>query len=229
MKSGPDIAGLRAFLQEELRVPVKLDITRNRRTMVSYRWTPEGLILRVHEMFLAEDPRLWRTLAAFCRKPTKAVREALDEHIGAHSDELTPARRRATRLLQLESQGQHHDLAEFLHKLNAKHFKRLCDARITWGKEPVKKKRRNGIQLGSYDPETNIIRIHRVLDAPWVPRYVLESLIFHEMLHWMFRPRHDGTRRVIHGRAFREAEIAHPAYERSRLWMARNLEKLLKG
>jgi predicted metal-dependent hydrolase len=83
--------------------------------------------------------------------------------------------------------------------------------------------------LGSYDYEGNIIRLHPALDVDWAPRYVLETLIYHEILHWLFRPRHDGERRVLHGRAFHEAERAHPYYEKTNTWIEKNLPRLLKS
>jgi hypothetical protein len=178
-------------------------------------------------MFLAELS-MWRPLLAFCRRPFGENRRVIDEFIRRHQGQIDAAAASRTRIIQLETEGEHHDLAAIFDRVNAKYFKRRCDARVTWGRA-LNGKKRHGIQLGSWDPATNVIRIHRALDRPWAPRYVLENLMYHEMLHWLFRPRKAGSRRVVHGRAFRDAEQAHPNYLRTQQWVKDNLDRLLRG
>jgi hypothetical protein len=218
---------LRAYLSEELGFPVRLVVTDNRRTMVSFRLDEGELLVRVHGMFLADGRRIWRSIASFCRNPSRGNRATLDKFIHAHAPVVGDEPPLRTRLVQLDTEGAHHDLIEAFGRVNQRYFKRQCDAKITWGRQLVERRRKRGIQLGSYDVENNLIRIHRVLDAPWVPQYVVDSLVYHEMLHWLFRPRQAGARRVVHGKAFREAEQAHPHHERTRLWIAKHLERLL--
>ena len=37
--------------------------------------------------------------------------------------------------------------------------------------------------MGSYSVEDRVIRIHRSLDRSFVPRFFVEWIVFHEMLH----------------------------------------------
>jgi hypothetical protein len=171
---------------------------------------------------------VWRSVATFCRHPDGDRREVINRFIAEHQAQIDRANIARTRLLVLETEGRHWNLAALMDDLNRRHFKRQCDARITWGKSNHQRKR-SGLQLGSYDPETNLIRIHPALDVPWVPRYVMESLLYHEMLHWLFRPRQAGARRVVHGKAFRAAEVAHPYFDRAQKWVQTNLDRLLRG
>ena len=53
---------------------------------------------------------------------------------------------------------------------------------LTWGRGGGRA-RRGGLTFGSYDPVLALIRIHPVLDRRDVPRYFLESVVYHEMLH----------------------------------------------
>ncbi len=214
-------------LTRGLGVAVQLTATCNRRSMISFRWSAGGLTLRVHRIFVDADPEIWRAVVSFCRRPGRDNRAKIDEFIRLHQGRVGREAAR-TRVLNLDTEGKHFDLRELFDGLNRKHFKRACDARVTWGKNSRKPKTR-GIQLGSYDPEANLIRIHRALDHAWTPQYVVESMLYHEMLHWLFRPRTAGARRVIHGRAFREAERAHPNYQRAQDWISKNLDRLLKG
>lgn len=219
---------LRAVLIEMLGVPVDLTITRNRRSMISYRRVTEGrLVVRVHEMFLQGSRRNWRTIASFCKSPTAANRTAINRFIREHQSGEENAEP-PVRAITIQPFGRHFDLTEMFDLVNHKYFKRQCDAKITWSKAP-RRRRRQGLQLGSYDPHINVIRMHPVLDREWVPSYIVEFLVYHEMLHWLFRPRSTGNRRVIHGPAFAAAEKAHPCYERYQVWVKKNLNRLLEA
>jgi len=219
---------LRATLIELLGAPVDLTITDNRRSMISYRWTENRrLTLRVHQMFLQGSRRNWRTIASFCKNPTAANRAAINRFIREHQGKPEDADASPARAVTLQPCGRHYDLTQVFDLVNRKHFKRQCDAKITWSKAP-RRRRRRGLQLGSYDPHINVIRMHPVLDREWVPSYILEFLVYHEMLHWLFRPRVAGGRRVIHGPAFIEAEKSHPYYQRYQLWVKKNLDRLLR-
>jgi len=216
------------FLIDHIGVPIDLTLTNNRRSMIMFRWSHNRLTLRIHQMFLHADHAVWRALASFCRSPSLKNRRVLDEYIAGHKGFYSRTVKRS-QMLVLETKGERYDLDELFARLNRKHFKRQCDARITWGRDQQSRKKRNGIQLGSYDPELNLIRINRALDHAWVPRYVVENMLYHEMLHWLFRPRQAGPRRVVHGKAFREAEQAHPNYARTKEWVAQNLDRLLRS
>ncbi len=61
-----------------------------------------------------------------------------------------------------------------------------------------------------------MIVISRALDAPTAPRYLVEYLVYHEMLHMRYPVERKGQRRVMHSREFRQAEKRFPQFERAR-------------
>jgi hypothetical protein len=79
--------------------------------------------------------------------------------------------------------GEHHDLRVIFDELNARYFDSRIDAAITWGARSGRARRRNSIKMGSYSVEDRLIRIHRSLDRVFVPRFFVEWIVFHEMLH----------------------------------------------
>ena len=100
---------------------------------------------------------------------------------------------------------------------------------ITWGRG-VGRARRGGLTFGSYDPVLALIRIHPVLDRPAVPRYFLESVVHHEMLHHQMGGVSDRAgRTVYHTRAFREAEARFPRHREALAWEKQNLPELLRA
>jgi hypothetical protein len=60
--------------------------------------------------------------------------------------------------------------------------------------------------LGHFDPSHNAIIISRIFDRAAAPRLALEYVMFHEMLHLRHPVDHNGARRRVHTREFREAE-----------------------
>ena len=100
-------------------------------------------------------------------------------------------------------------------------------ASIGWGRAPGRR-RRKSIRLGVYDHQTREIRIHPALDHPEVPRFFVEFIVFHEMLHQLFPSSNGPGRRVHHPRAFRDRERAFPLYQAAIAWERENLRALLQ-
>jgi hypothetical protein len=134
--------------------------------------------------------------------------------------QIDAMRRRRGRKRILSARGRHFDLQEIFEKLNRRYFGgELRLSRLGWSPK------RSRTLLGHYDSAHRTITLSRVLDSPPVPRYLVEYLMFHEMLHVRYPVERDGYRRVVHSRAFRQAEKRFPHYERAR----RRLRELCRG
>lgn len=103
--------------------------------------------------------------------------------------------------------GRHYDLEEIFNALNREFFQeKLRISQIGWSARAAT------TILGHHDPAHETIVINRVLDSPKVPRGVVESVVYHEMLHIVFPIERDHHRRVIHSSRFREMERKFPGY-----------------
>src|SRR5690606_8035322 len=118
-------------------------------------------------------------------------------------------------------------LAEIFDHLNERYFGNGIDASITWGQRNGKPRRRNSIKMGSYSVEDKLIRIHRSLDRAFVPRFFVEWIVYHEMLHQVHEIKVVNGRRQFHSREFLEDEAAFEHYAAARAWERENLEALL--
>jgi len=84
------------------------------------------------------------------------------------------------------------------------------------------------IRFGSYLADQDLIRIHPALDAAWVPRYFLESIVYHEMLHAVIPiAREESGRRCVHSDEFRRREREFHAFGEALDWERTNLPRLL--
>src|SRR5215469_8777905 len=98
-------------------------------------------------------------------------------------------------------QGHTYNLEEIFEELNFRYFHGLM-ARPVLGWSPNASR----TLLGHYDPSHNAIVLSRILDRPQTPRLAVEYVMFHEMLHLRYPAEHNGARRSVHTRAFKEAE-----------------------
>ena len=142
------------------------------------------------------------------------------------------------RRLSLCPVGEVLDLREIAADLNQRYFEGRLKVRISWGKaagenaHPASNCRRTrtaSLQLGSYSYEDRLIRVHRVLDRPSVPRYVVESVVYHELLHADLPPVTRGGRRYFHTPEFRRRERHFRHFERADGWVRDNLHQLLRA
>jgi len=103
------------------------------------------------------------------------------------------------------AQGSVYHLEEIFDQLNARFFHGLmARPQMTWsGKRALR-------SLGHYDPAHNTIVVSRVFDRPSVPRYAIDYLVYHEMLHLRHPVKLRGSRRVVHPPAFQEEERLFP-------------------
>ena len=68
-----------------------------------------------------------------------------------------------------------------------------------------------------------------MLDAPFVPTWFLEYVIYHEMLHAVVPEEQDEKgRRRIHTEEFNRREQRFHCYQRARRWEDENLDRFLR-
>jgi len=101
--------------------------------------------------------------------------------------------------------GKCRDLESLFERLNEMYFHGLlARPQLGWSRGLSR-----GL-LGHFDPSHNAIIISRVFDQEKIPELALEYVMFHEMLHLRFPVDHNGARRRVHTREFREAEKQFP-------------------
>jgi len=114
---------------------------------------------------------------------------------------ISRMRSRRVRPRQVAPQGRQYDLAALFDQLNAKHFSgELRRPHIGWS---VRGWRR---QFGCYDPGPNQILLNRRMDRPGIPQFVVEYVLYHEMLHVKHPTRRSGCTLVSHSPEFRAEE-----------------------
>jgi len=102
-------------------------------------------------------------------------------------------------------EGRYFHLEEVFDTLNTRFFGGLLGRpELTWSEHHAKR------ALGHYDAAHNTIVVSRVFDRPSSPRYAIEYLLYHEMLHLKYPVRMRGLRRCVHSREFKAEEARFP-------------------
>ncbi|MFZ0798945.1 MAG: M48 family peptidase, partial [Terriglobales bacterium] len=147
-------------------------------------------------------------LAKLYRKPVDRAHSARYRRYVASHDVAAKARfvRQMRGRKHIHSaRGHHYHLEEIFDDLNRRFFHGLMGRpQLTWSRSHARR------SLGHYDPAHNAIVISRFFDHPRVPRYAVEYIVFHEMLHLRHPVKLRGSRRCVHSREFLEEERQFP-------------------
>ncbi len=112
--------------------------------------------------------------------------------------------------------GELHNLEEIFERLNGQYFDGLLGRPLLgWSR------RASRSLLGHFDPSHNAIIINRVFDRAGAPLAALEYVMFHEMLHLRYPVDHNGSRRRVHTKEFREAEKKFPRLKEAKEMLKR--------
>ncbi len=103
------------------------------------------------------------------------------------------------------AEGIFYNLDEVFETVNHRFFHGLLGRPIlTWSGHHARR------LLGHYDAAHNTIVVSRVFDKREVPRYAIEYLMYHEMLHLKHPVKVKGGRRCVHSREFQAEERLFP-------------------
>ncbi len=220
-----------------------LVLTRNRRRILSIRpdpADPQSLALRLDTCFLSADDETLAEVASWAlagprkRSALPRARAHFEKSRTATDREPTTATRQR-RTDPQATQGRHLDLLHLFDELNTDYFLGGVTSSVTWGRQlrrPPRQRnrtRRQSIRLGSYDLDHDLIRIHRVLDNPQVPRHVVAAVLHHEMVHATLPPLHSHGKRRFHTPEFRRREQRYRLQAEADKWIASHMDWLLNN
>lgn len=180
--------------------------------------------VRISDIFRSAPPEVIRALAfllvarLFSRKPPRDQEKVYRSY--AFSPEVLRAadltRRQRGRKVISTATGRIYDLNRIFLRVNRRYFDDEIEKPVlTWSK------RRTRSILGHHDAVHDTITISKTLDAPEVPEWFVEYIMFHEMLHIKHPARIINGRRYYHTPAFRAEEKSYPRYEQAQEWLDR--------
>lgn len=115
---------------------------------------------------------------------------------------------------EFSSKGVVHDLNTSFERVNQGYFEGVFDApHLTWSETPTTSK------YGHYQFSTDTIMISTSLDRSDVPSFVVDFVMYHELLHKKHGIQIVDGRRIAHTPQFREEERMFEQYEESEAFL----------
>ena len=204
---------LRNYFERVTSGTVSLTITDNSTSMLSVGRKGNTISVRLHRIFLDAPRDVVEEIAVFIKKK-KGRTPLLRRFIKENTNRLRNAPPKKVKII---TKGKYHNLSEIYASLNREYFQENLSCIITWGtgKAGCAVRKRT---LGSYSRHADTIRINSVLDRKHVPRYFIEFVVYHEMVHADMAPAERNGRNIVHSREFRGREKQFREYERAMHW-----------
>ncbi len=215
---------LRVWLED---VHFSLALTNNRYSMVSVKRNPGHYRVRLHICFLEADEEILKALARYIKNHEPRATQVLREYIRTQKSGTGLSSGGKKSAPVIHTKGLVYDLQEIFAELNQRYFGNEIQAAITWGRRGSSGRRQRTIRMGSYLLEEKLIRIHPSLDRPFVPRYFVAWIVYHEMLHQKHVIPMVKGRRRYHTESFLAEEKLFEEYERAKQWERNHLNQLL--
>ncbi|MBN2134402.1 MAG: M48 family metallopeptidase [Acidobacteria bacterium] len=123
-----------------------------------------------------------------------------------------------------DAEGKHYDLDHLYEKVINLHFngEKPANLKTGWSKKSVRS------YYAHYRKDYNLITFNSILDNAKIPGYVMEYLMYHEILHAIYPSRIVKNRLSKHPAEFRRKERQFPEFKRARQWLKENARKLIR-
>ena len=160
------------------------------------------------------------------KKVPPQAREVYSDYIKSAEirDKATANKRKHGRKVITTAAGEVYDLDKIFDRLNKDYFGgNLAKPVLTWSA------RKTFRILGHHDAAHETVVVSKSLDSADVPRFVVEYIVFHEMLHIHHPTKHVNGRRYNHTPAFRRDEEKFAYFHEAEKWIERNVRKLKKA
>lgn len=177
----------------------------------------------IHEGFIGAPKSILRDLIRIARTPKARTPQAQLKRYaeGAAFEELMLALATTTATLHDQPQGHYHNLAPIFARVNAAHFQSQIERpQLHWTPTPTRRK------MAHYHRYYDAVAFSVTLDTPEVPDYVLDFLMYHELLHKHLGTQISAGRRRMHTPEFRTLERQFPHYAEARAFLNDYLREL---
>ncbi len=124
------------------------------------------------------------------------------------------ARIKRTRKQLIGPVGKYHNLNRSFTYVNKTYFQHgLEKPNLSWSPNPSRH------QLGYHDAHLNLVVVSRWLDRKHVPSFLVDYIMYHELLHIVVPPQRVNGKRIVHSKEFKRREQQFMHYEEALRWL----------
>jgi len=157
-----------------------------------------------------------------CRARRKECPEGMSQEYRNHvrSQQFWEARRQLylsrAKNLSFRPRGNARNLEDVFSYINSYYFGSVLEKpELAWIRESPKSR------VGFYHAPLRILAVNRILDSDRIPRFVLEFVVYHELLHDTVSHVDGVSRRTYHTREFRRREREFSNHDEAQEWLTR--------
>jgi len=163
-------------------------------------------IVAQESFILAPDQVLMALLGIGLNPSSAPYRQILREYASSNQSQTI---RESLEYLSIPpgsfSVGKNYDLAESYLRVNQKYFSgKLEKPHLVWNNRLTRRK------FGHYQEDINTVMVSISLDDPRVPEYVIDYVMYHELLHFQLGANLINDRRYTHTPEFKRKEQEFP-------------------
>lgn len=215
---------LRAFAKKEPEPPVEARFYPYVGLSSTIRLRQGKVYVRVSDVLKQSPPEVLFALACilvaklYRLKPSKEHERIYREYslLPSVVEASESSRRERGYKITTSPRGKAYDLEELFTEINERYFEgRIERPQLSWSQ------RRTRRVLGHHDHVHEAIIVSRTLDDASIPRFVVEYVLYHEMLHIAHPPRVSSGRTIYHSRQFRADERRFERFDEALKWMER--------
>lgn len=192
-----------------------------------YRSQQQGFIIKMvaHEGFIHAPQDVLESLVQSLHHPQNTAHVARIRTYADSHEFIRYARQLATSRLEMHSQssGLYQNLQTIFERVNGRYFdNQLQMPQLSWSTSLTYRK------YGHYQPSTDSLMLSVSLDDAKIPEYVLDFVMYHELLHKHLGFYSRNGRRISHHTEFRKHEIMFPQYEQAQIYLEKLGKKVKK-
>jgi len=188
----------------------------NIQSLYRARSSDNRIVISCSEGFVAADETVWKALLLnILKKRSKDRRQTINSFVNSASfSEVLFETELALPNHNLQSVGSVYSLDDSFDRVNTAYFNgEMQRPKLTWNRTLTQSK------FGHYQPSRDLVMLSISLDRPEVPEYVLDFVMFHELLHKKHGVQLVNGRRFAHTSEFRKEEKRYKYYRQSMQWL----------
>lgn len=208
---------------KSVHVSYKVDVEFvNMAALYKYKSNSNRKLLQIHEGFIAASDLVLAAVvqAAVLGKNSATSRVIKSFSLSEEFSEVLLEMELIVESITETLRGQAYDLNAIFETINCEYFaNQMPLPRLSWNQVSTRRK------FGHYDPVRDRIVISRTLDHQRVPQYVVEFVMYHELLHKHHGEKWAKSHLMFHTPEFRASERKFKQYEQAQQWLGKLTSK----
>lgn len=202
------------------KAPETVVVFTNIAALYKIRSNSNGVFIEINEGFICASDEILAAIikAALHGKSPTTTRIIRSFSLSEEYSEVLLQMDLITEVSALRARGKFYDLEEVFDRVNREYFaNQMVKPRLSWNRILTKRK------FAHYEPVRDRVVVSLTLDDERVPKFVVEFVMYHELLHKHHGEKWVNDRLFVHTPEFRQDERKFKLYEKAEQWLRKGV------